>query len=54
MCRHSCDLLPILSVLAKPEKLSQLRLNIPVDLRGLKIYYMSDNAGGYLETPIHP
>ena len=53
MCRHSEDLLPILNVLSKPEKLSQLRLNTPVDLRTLKIYYMTDNSGGYLETPIH-
>ena len=54
MCRYACDLLPIFSVLAKPEKLPLLRLSEPVDLKRLKLYYMSDNAGGYLETPVHP
>ena len=53
MCRYACDLLPLLNVLAKPEMLPPLRLDEPVNLKKLKIYYMTDNAGGYFETPVH-
>ena len=53
MCRYAEDLLPILTSLARPEKLAILNLSEPVDLRKLKIYYMLDNGGGYLETPVH-
>lgn len=53
MCRYACDLLPMLKAIVKKEKLNQLRLNENVSLRELKLYYMVDNAGGKMETPIH-
>ena len=53
MCRYAEDLLPLLTSLARPEKLEIMKLSEPVDLRKLKIYYMLDNGGGYLETPVH-
>ena len=53
MCRYAEDLIPLLTSLSRPEKLEILKLSEPVDLRKLKIYYMLDNGGGYLETRVH-
>uniref|UniRef100_A0A6G1SMF3 Fatty-acid amide hydrolase 2 n=1 Tax=Aceria tosichella TaxID=561515 RepID=A0A6G1SMF3_9ACAR len=41
MTRYACDLVPMLKVLAGP-KVDQLKLDEPVDMSSLKLYYIED------------
>lgn len=53
MSRFATDLKPMLRVIAKKEKLPLLRLDDPVDLSNVKIYYQeSDNSDYSVITPI--
>lgn len=48
MCRFACDLKPMLKVLANDEHIDLLRLNDPVDVKKIKVFYQEDDLGGYL------
>lgn len=52
MCRYACDLKPMLKVMAVKEKLPALRLDEPVDVKKLKIYYQENDLGGHLVSPV--
>jgi len=52
LCRYAEDLIPCLKVLVKPEKRDLLRLDEPVDISKLKVYYMTDDGGFPLITPV--
>lgn len=52
MCRYACDLKPMLKVMAIREKLPALRLDEPIDVKKLKIYYQESDLGGHLVSPI--
>ena len=52
MCRYASDLVPMIKVMGEPEKVVQLNLDDKVDLKKLRIYYMTDNGGGWLETAV--
>lgn len=54
MCRYAQDLLPTMKVIAKKDKLDVLRLNEPVDITKLKFYYMEDDGGQFLTSPVEP
>ncbi|XP_031844644.1 fatty-acid amide hydrolase 2-B [Nomia melanderi] len=51
MCRYAQDLKPILKVLAN-ENAKLLHLNENVDISKLKFYYMEDDGGQYLTSPV--
>ena len=50
MSRYAEDLIPLMKVLLKPnlEKTSLLQLDNPIDLRNLKVYYMTNDGGNPL------
>lgn len=50
--RYAVDLLPMLKVIAVKEKLPLLKLNEPVDVKKLKIYYQENDLGGHLVSPV--
>lgn len=52
MCRYACDLKPMLKVMVRQEKLAALRLDEPVDVKKLKIYYQENDLGGHLVSPV--
>lgn len=52
MCRYACDLKPMLKVIAVKEKLSVLKLDEPVDVKKLKIYYQENDLGGHMVSPV--
>lgn len=52
LCRYAEDLLPMLKVLAGPKQSLDLELDKPVDLKTLKIFYMVDDGGHPLITPV--
>ena len=54
MSRYAEDLIPLLKVLLKPnlEISNLLQLNIPIDLRNLKVYYMKNDGGNPLVSPV--
>lgn len=52
MCRYAVDLKPMLKVMAVKEKLSVLRLDEPVDVRKLKVFYQENDLGGHLVSPV--
>ena len=54
MCRFAEDLAPMLKILAKPETLPRLKLDAPVNLSQLKVYYLEDDGGFPLITSVHP
>ncbi|KAK6629980.1 hypothetical protein RUM43_003801 [Polyplax serrata] len=51
MSRYAADLLPMLKVFAG-DHLKQLKLNEPVDIKKLKYYYMEDDTGSVLVSPV--
>ncbi|XP_015113822.1 fatty-acid amide hydrolase 2 [Diachasma alloeum] len=51
MCRFATDLKPILKILAG-ENAEKLDLNAKVDLSKLKFYYMEDDGGQFLVSPV--
>lgn len=53
MCRYATDLLPMFKILSQ-ENSSKLKLDQKVELRKLKIYYMEDDGGFPLVSPVHP
>lgn len=50
--RYACDLKPMLKVIAIKEKLAALRLDEPVDVRKLKIFYQENDLGGHLVSAV--
>lgn len=52
MVRYACDLKPMLKIMAVKEKLPELRLDEPVDVKKLKIYYQENDLGGHLVSPV--
>uniref|UniRef100_U5EVA0 Putative amidase n=1 Tax=Corethrella appendiculata TaxID=1370023 RepID=U5EVA0_9DIPT len=52
MCRYATDLKPVLKVIADSSKLKDLRLDEPVDLKQLKIFYQHNDGGALLVTPV--
>ena len=50
MSRYAEDLIPLMKVLLKPnlEKTNLLQLDNPIDLRNLKVYYMTNDGGNPL------
>uniref|UniRef100_A0A2R5L8J4 Putative amidase n=2 Tax=Ornithodoros turicata TaxID=34597 RepID=A0A2R5L8J4_9ACAR len=51
MCRYADDLSPMLRVMAA-KNISSIKLDEPTDFRRLKIFYMIDDGGSYLVTPV--
>lgn len=51
LCRFATDLLPMMKILSG-NKASELNLDEKVDLRKIKIYYMEDDGGNPLLTPV--
>jgi fatty acid amide hydrolase 2 len=51
--RYACDLVPMLKVMAGPEGRGRLSLDKPVDLRKVTFYYMEDDGGRSLCSPVH-
>jgi fatty acid amide hydrolase 2 len=54
ICRYATDLLPMFKLLVRSEHKEKLRLDETVDVRKLKYYYMEDDGGGFLMSPVHP
>lgn len=52
MCRFAVDLLPMMKVIANEEYLSKLRLDVPVNIQKLKIFYQENDGGGNLISPV--
>lgn len=53
MCRFACDLKPVLKIIAG-ENADKLRLDEPVDLSKLKIFYQEDCGEAPIVSPVHP
>nr|XP_033341813.1 fatty-acid amide hydrolase 2 [Megalopta genalis]XP_033341823.1 fatty-acid amide hydrolase 2 [Megalopta genalis]XP_033341832.1 fatty-acid amide hydrolase 2 [Megalopta genalis]XP_033341838.1 fatty-acid amide hydrolase 2 [Megalopta genalis]XP_033341847.1 fatty-acid amide hydrolase 2 [Megalopta genalis] len=53
MCRYAQDLKPTLKVLAN-KNAYLLRLNENVDISKIKFYYMEEDGGQYLTSPVDP
>lgn len=52
MVRYAVDLKPMMKAMAKKEKLAALRLDEPVDVKKLKIYYQENDLGAHLVSPV--
>ena len=52
MCRYAEDLAPMLKILSG-YKAELLNLDSNVDVSGLKVYYLEDDGGFPLITPVH-
>lgn len=53
MCRYARDLRPMLAALAGPEGTSRLRLDEPVDLRQVQVFYMHEIKNrSFLMSPV--
>lgn len=52
MCKYASDLLPMFKILVKDEKLKSLRLDEPIDVKKLKIYYQENDLGGDFVQPV--
>ncbi|CAL4120186.1 unnamed protein product, partial [Meganyctiphanes norvegica] len=52
MCRNASDLIPMLKALAG-DNVNELKLDQPVDLSALKYFYIEDDFGSHLTTPVH-
>jgi fatty acid amide hydrolase 2 len=48
MCRFSCDLKPMMKILVHEDQLPSLRLDEPVDIKKIKIFYQENDGGGFL------
>ncbi|KAG7209534.1 hypothetical protein KM043_015615 [Ampulex compressa] len=53
MCRYAQDMTPILKVLAN-ENVEKLHLDEKVDISKIKFYYMEDDGGQFLVSPVAP
>ncbi|CAL4114923.1 unnamed protein product, partial [Meganyctiphanes norvegica] len=53
MCRYASDLTPMLRVMAG-NNAHLLKLDQKVDIQSLRYYYVEDDGGGPLITPMHP
>merc|ERR1719500_2467401 len=53
MCRYVEDLLPLTRIMAGPEKTRELRLGDEVDVRRLRVFYMEDDGGCPLVSPVN-
>uniref|UniRef100_A0A1L8DRV1 Putative amidase n=1 Tax=Nyssomyia neivai TaxID=330878 RepID=A0A1L8DRV1_9DIPT len=51
MSRYATDLKPMLQIMAA-DNATKLRLNEPVDLARVKIFYQTDDGGAHLVTPV--
>lgn len=51
MCRYAQDMLPILEIIADSNA-EKLNLRSKVDISKLKFYYMEDNGGQFLVSPV--
>lgn len=54
MCRYAGDLMPMFKILTGEKKAKELKLEEPVDVRKLKVYYMVDDGGSPITTRVHP
>ncbi|KAG5681223.1 hypothetical protein PVAND_010677 [Polypedilum vanderplanki] len=52
MCRFASDLKPMMKVLVEDEYVDKLKLDKPVDLKKLKVYYQENDGGGFLVSPV--
>lgn len=52
MCKFACDLKPMLKALVHKEHLEVLRLDEPVDVEKLKVYYQENDLGGDFISPV--
>ncbi len=54
MCRYVDDLMPMMKVLVSDEGAAQrLQLDRHVDIKSLKVYYMEDDGGCPVVSPVH-
>ena len=53
MSRYASDLMPMLKVMLKPNLNLDLKLDEPVNLRNIKMYYMKDDGGNPIVSPVH-
>lgn len=53
MCRYAQDMAPILGVIAG-NNAEKLNLHSKVDISKLKVYYMEDDGGQYMVSPVDP
>ncbi|KAL7034055.1 hypothetical protein ACKWTF_007831 [Chironomus riparius] len=52
MCRFACDLKPMLKALANKEHIKLLKLDEPVDVKKIKVFYQENDLGGYLVSQV--
>ena len=52
MVRYATDLKPMLKIIAIKEKLPAMKLDEPVDIKKLKIFYQENDLGGHLVSPV--
>jgi fatty acid amide hydrolase 2 len=52
MCRYAVDLKPMMKVLAEEKYLPTLKLDEPVDIKKLKIFYQENDGGALGVTPV--
>ena len=52
MVRYAVDLKPMLKVIVRKEKLPDLRLDEPVDISKLKVFYQENDQGGHMVSPV--
>ncbi|CAO1412679.1 unnamed protein product [Diamesa tonsa] len=52
ICRFATDLLPMMKVLCDEDKLPLLKLNEPVDVKSLRIFYQENDGNGNLVSPV--
>ena len=54
MSRYAADLLPMFKVMLKPSSLNlNLKLDEPINLRKIKLYYMKDDGGNPIVSPVN-
>ena len=53
MSRYAEDLIPMLKILLEPTLTIDLKLDIPVNLRNIKLYYMKDDGGNPIVSPVN-
>ena len=53
MSRYAADLLPMFKVMLKPSLNLNLKLDIPINLRNIKLYYMKDDGGNPIVSPVN-
>jgi fatty acid amide hydrolase 2 len=52
MCRFAVDLKPMMKALVEDDYVDKLRLDEPVDVKKLKIYYQENDGGGDIVSPV--